>query len=138
MELLIERTYFPNGTNGDLAVNGNPFCHTIELPWKDNKNGISCIPEDTYELKERHSEHHGDHLILEGTGKRELILIHPANDAVKELRGCIAPVTTLTGQGTGSESRKAFNPLIKMVYAAITNGEKVHITIRKKKALNTL
>jgi hypothetical protein len=32
---------------------------------------------------------------------REYILIHPADEALRELKGCIAPVRLLTGAGKG-------------------------------------
>jgi hypothetical protein len=47
MELDLLRTYYPKGTNGSLLVNGVGLCHTIELPWKNNEQGVSCIPEGT-------------------------------------------------------------------------------------------
>jgi hypothetical protein len=132
LELLLLREYKPNGTNGDLSINGKFHSHTIELPWHNNEKGKSCIPEGRYQLMKRDSDHHGHHLILCNTSPRELILIHKANNALKELRGCIAPVTTITGQGTGSESKKVFDPLIKTVYAALDNKQQVWLTIKKK------
>ena len=42
---------------------------------------------------------------------REGIDIHPANDALKELKGCIAPVSKTTGEGKGVYSRRAFYKL---------------------------
>src|SRR6185312_11622998 len=127
MELLLKRLYFPGGTNGSLLINGQYHCKTIELPWKDNQTGISCIPEGTYNVKRRISAHLGGHLILENVPKRDLILIHKANDAVKELRGCIAPVSKLTGEGKGDASKAAFDPLFLQVCNAIERGEAVHI-----------
>lgn len=63
---------------------------------------------------------------------RDLILIHPANNAIKELAGCIAPVTELTGPGTGNTSRIPFNKLRDEIYALIENGYDVYIEITKK------
>jgi hypothetical protein len=60
---------------------------------------------------------------------RDLILIHPANDAKKELLGCIAPVTTITGIGKGSNSRKALEKLKMVVYAALERKEEIKISI---------
>ena len=34
MKLELFRTYYPEGTNGDLLLNGDKVCSTIELPWK--------------------------------------------------------------------------------------------------------
>jgi hypothetical protein len=66
---------------------------------------------------------------------RDLILIHPANDANKELLGCIAPVSKQTGIGMGSNSRKALEKLKTMVYAAFDRNEEVKISIQSKKEI---
>jgi hypothetical protein len=64
---------------------------------------------------------------------RQLILVHPANDALKELRGCIAPVSFLSGHGKGVHSRKAFEKLKEKVFPALEKKETVHLTIQSKK-----
>ena len=66
---------------------------------------------------------------------RDLILIHRANDAKKELLGCIAPVSKHTGIGKGSSSRKALKKLKIMVYAAFDRNEEVKINIQSKKEI---
>jgi hypothetical protein len=129
MELKIVRTYYPEGTNGELYVNGALLCYTIELPWKANKRLVSCIPEGKYELKVRFSPRFGDHLQLLNVKERNGILFHPANDALKELKGCIAPAEQLTGRGRGTKSKAAFKKLLDMVYPALEKGEKVQVTI---------
>lgn len=49
MEILIlERVYLADRTLGSIYRNGELICKTLELPWKDNKRGISCIPETSY------------------------------------------------------------------------------------------
>jgi hypothetical protein len=67
---------------------------------------------------------------------RDLILIHPANDANKELLGCIAPVTKLTGKGKGSGSKKAFKKLKALTTAAFERNEKVILKIQSKKEVS--
>jgi hypothetical protein len=123
MELQLIRTYFTKGTNGVLLVDGKFFCYTIELPWLDNSRHISCIPEDCYALAKRSSEHLGAHLLLQEVPGRDLILVHRANDAQKDLQGCIAPVSYHTGPGRGDYSDKMFEPLLKLVYKALDRGE---------------
>lgn len=131
MKIEIKRTYLNEGTNGSLFIDGKEFCKTIELPWRGNAIGASSIPEGTYELTARFSPKFKAHLILNNVPHRDLILIHPANNAKLELRGCIAPVTTLTGPGRGNDSRRKFDPLIALVYAEFKVGEKVYLTITK-------
>lgn len=129
MELILTRTYFPEGTNGNLTYEGKHICHTIELPWKNNLKQVSCIPEGKYVLRKRYSTQFQWHLECVGVKNRNLILIHPANYALKELQGCIAPVTKLSGAGMGLLSRKACKRLYGLVFKALEEKESVVINI---------
>lgn len=132
MKVCIFREYFPGGTNGDLYVDDNSICHTIELPWKDNRKRQSCIPEGTYLLCFRKSSKFGEHIEVSGVLHRKLILFHPANDAARELNGCIAPVTRLTGSGTGQGSREACRRLFALVQKAWEKGSQVSLIVSSK------
>lgn len=121
MVLSITRTYFPDGTNGKLECEGKFICNTIELPWKNNETKVSCIPEGKYFIKKRYSRKFQWHLEIMDVKNRSFILFHSANNALKELNGCIAPVTKLSGPGLGLMSRKAFAKLKKSVYKALDN-----------------
>lgn len=129
MEITLKRVYLPLGTNGTISHIGGEICHSIELPWRDNAVGQSCIPEGRYELMKRVSRKYKEHLYVRKVPGRTYILIHPANDALKELRGCIAPVTTLAGDGIGWSSRKANDKLKALAYKAFDRGEQVFLTI---------
>jgi len=130
MEITIDRTYAATGTNGVLKINGELVCYTIELPWLDNARRVSCIPAGTYSVEKRFSLKFGKHLLVTGVPNRDLILFHPANDALKELNGCIAPVSKLEGAGRGIRSRLAVEMLRDEVYSAINKGEAVFLTIK--------
>src|SRR5947209_2359030 len=119
MELELVRTYYPEGTNGIVYINGSLQCYTIELPWLNNQHQISCIPEGRYELKKRYSIKFGNHLLVEHVPGRDDILMHPANDALHELKGCIAPVSILTGQGKGIQSKIALEALLHLIDTVI-------------------
>ena len=114
MELVLQRAYFKEGTNGTLFCSGSFLCHTIELPWNENKRNISCIPEGTYEIETRYSKRFQNHLLVKSVRNRRLILFHPANDALKELEGCIAPVTYLSGIGKCPQSRPLMQKLLSL------------------------
>lgn len=131
MELELLREYFPQGTNGEMLHNGESVCFTIELPWKNNEKNISCIPEGKYSVLVRCNKEFGWHLILTGVLDRDGILIHPANDALKELKGCIAPVTKITSVGCGSSSKRALQKLLEKVNEGLENGS-VYLIIKKK------
>ena len=129
MELELLRTYYSDGTNGEILHDGEHLCFAIELPWKNNQHEISCVPEGKYELKKRYSDHFGWHIQVCNVPERDLILIHPANDAMNELKGCIAPVSLLTGEGKGLESRRALEKIKLIVYPVLEKGECVYLLI---------
>jgi hypothetical protein len=132
MELELVRTYFPNGTNGELYYNGKRICSTIELPWLRNEPQISCIPEGRYELVKRYSRKFKTHFLVKDVAQRSLILIHPANNAKKELKGCIAPVSVLIAEGKGINSVLALERIKLLALEKLRNGDKVFITIKSK------
>ena len=129
MKLLLKREYWPNGTNGTISYEGKEIARTIELPWKNNRRNISCIPEGRYELEKRYSERWGWHLYVKGVKNRSLILFHPANDALRDLKGCIAPVTDHKGEGKGTFSRNATYAFRDYVFEKIEEGEVVTLEI---------
>ena len=130
MVLFLTRTYFPDGTNGKLECEGKFICNTIELPWKNNETKVSCIPEGKYFIRKRYSNKFKWHIEVIGVGNRNVILFHPANNALQELNGCIAPVTKLSGPGLGLMSRKAFEKLKALVYKAIDASESVELIVK--------
>lgn len=129
MIIELKRSYFPEGTNGKLECEGRRLCYTIELPWKQNAKGVSCIPEGKYLLKKRYSAKYKHHLLVEGVPQRSLILLHPANYAMQELQGCIAPVSKISGSGVGLQSRKACQKLFALVFTTLAKGEEVVLIV---------
>lgn len=74
-------------------------CKTLELPWRDNENRVSCIPpgpnEDAaavYDLRRREAHESGNldygHYIVKGVDGRTYILIH-AGALFTQILGCI-------------------------------------------------
>ena len=129
MVLELTRTYFPEGTNGKLECNGKFICYTIELPRKNNEKRVSCIPEGKYFIRKRYSQKFKWHLEAVDVQNRSFILFHPANNALKELNGCIAPVTKLSGPGLGLMSKKAFEKLKTIANPILERQESVQLLI---------
>lgn len=140
MELELIRTYYTEGTNGKIflcasgaagqEIKARLMMYSIELPWKDNRAGVSCIPEGRYALVKRWSPKFRRHLQVMDVAQRKYILIHPANDAMHELKGCIAPVSSITGVGKGIRSRLALDTLTSLVYGALDRHDPVFINIK--------
>lgn len=132
MELKLIRTYHPRGTNGQLYLGKEILCATIELPWKENKRQVSCIPEGKYELKKRYNPRFGAHLWVMDVPGRSYILIHAFNDALAESKGCIAPVSECTKPGVGTFSRDTLKKLTTLVYPELEKRKPVFLTIQSK------
>jgi hypothetical protein len=95
---------------------------------ENNEHNHSCIPAGEYLLQKRCSPKFGNHLLVTAVPNRNLILIHPANNAAKELQGCIAPVSVITGPGTGNSSKAALSKLLKLI-GTCANKEKITLVI---------
>lgn len=63
--LILNRTYYKNGTHGTVEFPDGTTFETLENPWLNNKNSISCIQEGEYVLKMRNSP------VVERTSKGE-------------------------------------------------------------------
>ncbi len=71
-------------------------------------------------------------MILKNVRGRSFILFHPANDALRDLEGCITPVTYLSGIGKGIYSKDAMQKLLSLVYQAKDRKEKIILTIKSQ------
>ena len=131
MTIELQRFYRDGWTDGKVFINGVYVCQSIELGWANNERNKSCVPEGVYPMSIIQHPKHGECLRVEGVKGRSGILIHVANDAQKELRGCIAPVFSLSGNGKGQYSRLALKYIIENLK---NSGEKEHfIEIKSKK-----
>ena len=131
MIIELYRDYGEEGVNGSLFLDGKFICNTIENPWKENRRYESCITEGEYDVTIRYSKKFGYHLHIKNVYQRKWILFHPANDAKTELRGCIAPVTRLTGEGKGINSRRAMDILMIQIKNLKRKNEQLKIIIKK-------
>lgn len=90
------------GTFGRFVLDDGAEFHSLELPWRDNQHGISCIPPGTYRCAWVQSPKHGECYLVTDVPGRQAIEIHSANYAgdtakgyVSQLLGCIALGTTV-------------------------------------------
>jgi hypothetical protein len=86
-----------------------------------------------YFIRKRYSQKFAWYLEVIAVSNRSLILLHPANNALLELNGCIAPVSKISKQGLELMSRKAFSGLNDLVYPVLEKDEKVVLTITTKR-----
>jgi len=131
MVIELQRLYRDGWTDGEMLINGILVCRSIELRWANNERNISCVPEGVYPVAIIQHPKFSECLQIDKVKGRSGILMHVANDARKELRGCIAPVFSLSGNGKGQHSRLALNYIIENLR---NSGEKEHfIDIKSKK-----
>lgn len=76
------------GTFGILSHKGEPIALTCEMPWKDNKRAVSCIPKGEYSCVTRVSPKYKKHWHLTNVSGRSFILIHQGN-TILDIKGCI-------------------------------------------------
>jgi hypothetical protein len=90
-QYLLNRVYLPTETLGSIYDSrGGLICKTMELPWKDNKRAISCIPENEYLViyQPPKAGREYEYFRLPEVNNRSGILIHRIT-YVKDLKGCI-------------------------------------------------
>lgn len=98
---------------GVLELDDKEICKTLELPWRDNEKGISCIPAGEYKLSPYPSSRFGEVYIVNDVPNRTGILIHTGNTA-SDIEGCILVGDNygkLNGKRAVLNSRQAFNLL---------------------------
>lgn len=98
---------------GVLELDDKEICKTLELPWRDNQKGISCIPAGEYKLSPYPSSRFGEVYIVNDVPNRTGILIHTGNTA-DDIQGCILVGDSygkLNGKKAVLNSRQAFNLL---------------------------
>jgi hypothetical protein len=130
--LLIRDTYTKKSTMGQLFLNGELFCDTLENVWKDNQRNISCIPAGTYKVRLRPARQSATrdylHLLVQDVPNRDWILVHRGNSA-QDTSGCI-----LVGKGTEQDivynSRLAMDLLMKEIITL--GGENINLIIKNK------
>jgi hypothetical protein len=125
VEILRFKKSLKGPTLGILSIKGVFVCFTLELPWLENKEKVSCIPEGMYmckQVKDRTTD--GGTFIprtyqVVGVLNRTGILFHIGN-SLKNTSGCI-----LVGKGVDdsegiiSSSVLGFQELLRR-----TEGEK--------------
>ena len=130
--LLIRDTFSKESTIGELFLNGERICDTLENSWQDNQRNISCIPEGVYPVRLRLPRESASrdylHLLVQEVPNRDFILVHRGNFP-SQTQGCI-----LVGLGTEQDvvhnSVLAMDLLIKEILHL--GGENINLIIKNK------
>lgn len=130
--VILERTYLTDATTSIMTgyLNGKKVLDqfAIELPWRNNEQKISCIPEGVYNVEKRWSQKYKDHYHIKDVEGRSWVLFHSLNivfddnpgDGKDEVQseGCIGPALKFgdinnDGHTDGTSSRDALNEMFK-------------------------
>lgn len=98
-----------SGLKATLGILKLPVAHspifTLELPWRDNADNISCIPIGIYDVEPYTSEKFPNVYQIKNVPNRDAILIHVGNYA-GDTHGCVLigkDVDSLTPMVTNSK-----------------------------------
>lgn len=102
-------------TLGLLRINGieHPPIYTLELPWRNNRPNVSCIPTGVYRGGPHNGSKYKNVFGLRDVPGRSGILIHAGNRTA-DIEGCILPglaAGTMRGEPAVLESAKAMDAL---------------------------
>lgn len=141
MELVLQRSFFGMGfTEGKIFIDGEFECYTVEDADRHLEvNGCgkkvqnqTAIPRGRYELIIRFSNRLKKHLIaVTGVPCFSGILIHSGNSS-KNTEGCVivGSINNRDDDDWVGASRVAYDALHKKVKRALSNGEKVFLTVK--------
>lgn len=122
------------GTQGVLALPDGVFCNTLELPWRDNRSSISCIPCGEYDVVIRQSPRFGAVYHVKNVPNRTWIEIHAANLAGDvelgyrtHVEGCIA-LGQYFGRIDGQVAVLASRPTVRGLLEKL-NGEPFRLLV---------
>jgi len=89
-EITLQRICFGDrGTFGAFIIKNRPMFVSLEPPWKDNKQFVSCVPAGVYQTTKMYSQKFSKELfVLHNVTKRNLIEIHIGNTVI-DTEGCI-------------------------------------------------
>ena len=130
--LLIRDTFSKLSVLGELFLNGERMCDTLENPWIDNQRNISCIPEGEYEVRIRLPRESATrdymHLLVKDVPDRDYILFHIGNRP-SDTSGCIL-VGLSSSQDFVNNSRLAMDLLMKEIINL--GGTNINLIIKNK------
>jgi hypothetical protein len=130
--LIIRDTFTDVSTIGNLYLDGEWLCDTLELPYRDNQRSISCIPAGQYKVRLRTAEESATrdylHLLIQDVPNRDFVLVHIGNKS-SDSRGCV-----LVGIGTEQDFVKNSTLAMGLLMKEILNlgGTNINLIIKNK------
>lgn len=103
--LVLERIYLTDRTLGSIYRNGETIAKTLELPWVQNRRGISCVPESIYRVLRQPPKESRPYWYfrLPNVPNRSGILIHRGTEPGHS-KGCILTASRFRNINTSQPS----------------------------------
>ena len=130
--LIIRETFTEVSIIGNLYLNGEWLCDTLENPYLDNQRNISCIPEGQYKVRLRTAKESATrdylHLLVQDVPNRDFVLVHIGNKS-SDSRGCV-----LVGIGREQDFVKNSRLAMELLMKEILNlgGTNINLIIKNK------
>lgn len=131
-------------TLGVMCLDGIPLFYTMEPPWKDNQQNVSCIPTGLYRVVPFSHKEFGQTLLVTNVPNREGIYFHCGNKPT-DTKGCILvggdvePYNETWKCAMMFESRKLFNQYMPtLCQLAPTDLYICNVTMEKIHSLTTV
>ncbi len=124
--IVLNRVYYDSCTLGVMKFPDGTTLHTMELPWRDNQQRISCIPEGIYDMGLRISGvvartsrgRYRRGWEVQNVDNRTYIMVHVGNYP-SNFEGCIGVGLSSTIYGDGkymvTHSQKAFTKFMDVM-----------------------
>ena len=136
------------GTFSKWSLDGVYFCKGVELPWNNNKVGLSCIPAGNYQAFLEYSPKHKRLVYeLKEVPERSECQIHAANFGLLadtdgdgdpegyQLEGCMSPGEEIAMIGDPKDNFKlkkgvtSSGPTLKKLMAAMGGEKEIRVII---------
>lgn len=103
--LILLRVYLTDRTLGSIYRNGETIAKTLELPWVQNRRGISCVPESIYRVLRQPPKESRPYWYfrLPNVPNRTGILIHRGTEPTHS-KGCILVASRFRNINTSQPS----------------------------------
>lgn len=128
--VLVRQSTGDQGTFGVIESPSGKRFFTIELPWRENKRRLSCIPAGRYTCIWHPSKKFGVVPLITGVPGRDAILMHRGNFAGDVTLGYSSDYLGCIGVGLGVAQRASAGRTQKMIVSSAVACERLFSELR--------
>lgn len=115
-------------TLGVLLLDGRIFCDTLELPWRQNYESISCIPEGLYRVERKIGPELGEAWHVWDVPQRTGIVLGHVGNTHHDTQGCVL-LGLRTGQIDGKRAVLDSTRAVAAWQAATVGVQMMHLHV---------